>query len=78
VAARWTSEAKDFIRGHAAILKDDELAASLSLLTGRSISTHAVRKARARLGLKKKQGRGRCELSSAVPAHGINLRLTGA
>ena len=53
---------KQFVREHAANIKDKDLAKELSMRNQRIISLDAVRKLRQRLGIIKKSGRGRCEL----------------
>lgn len=77
MASRWSDFEKDFIRAHAAVMKDEELAARLTSLTRRVITIHAVRHARARLGLRKQHGRGRCELAPVQPGNTLGLRLVG-
>lgn len=58
----WTEPQKQFVRDNAARLKDWELAAALSRITGRTVTIHALRKCRQGLGIWKKQGRGLCEV----------------
>jgi hypothetical protein len=78
VACRWTDSERDFIRANAAVMKDEALAGRLSLLRGRPVSVNAVRKVRAKLGLRKRHGRGRCELCPPRPPGAtISLRLQG-
>ncbi len=59
---KWTMKDKQFVREHAANIKDKDLAKELSVRNQRNISLDAVRKLRQRLGIIKKSGRGRCEL----------------
>lgn len=59
---KWSAKDRQFIRANAHKMKDRELAAELSSASGRDVSTGAVRKARQRLGIAKKGGRGICEL----------------
>ena len=59
---KWTMKDKQFVREHAANIKDKDLAKELSMRNQRIISLDAVRKLRQRLGIIKKSGRGRCEL----------------
>jgi len=59
---KWTMNDKQFVREHAASVKDKDLAKELSMRNQRTISLDAVRKLRQRLGIIKKSGRGRCEL----------------
>lgn len=72
----WTPAEKDFVARNAHLLKDWELAQALTRLTGRRVTPASARQARQRLGIKKAQGRGRCEvLSRPVPALGIGLHI---
>ena len=59
---KWTMKDKQFVREHAAYVKDKDLAKELSIRNQRIVSLDAVRKLRQRLGIIKKCGRGRCEL----------------
>jgi len=59
---KWSVEDRQFIKEHAAHIKDKDLAKALTLRVGRPISLGAVRKLRQRLGIIKKSGRGICEL----------------
>ena len=59
---KWTLKDKQFVREHAAHIKDKDLAIELSLRNKRTVTLDAVRKLRQRLGIIKKSGRGRCEL----------------
>ena len=54
----WTEQHKQFIRDHAHELTDEQMAKELSVLAGRKITLHAVRKQRRALGIKKVGGRG--------------------
>jgi hypothetical protein len=63
----WSKGEKNFVRKNAARLKDRELAAALTRTSGRVVTVHAVRKCRARLGIKKKHGRGVCQVVRPVP-----------
>jgi len=58
VANIWTKAAIEFVTQQADILKDEEIAAALTRLTGITYSVHAVRKKRFRLGIEKTRGRG--------------------
>lgn len=51
-----------FIRENAHLLKDVQVAAALSRLTGRHVSIDMVQKARTRLGIKKSTGNGVCRV----------------
>lgn len=71
----WTNAHKQFIADNAAHLKDWELAAALSRITGRVVTLYAVRQVRQRLGIRKRQGRGLCEVTSR-PDPSASLGLT--
>lgn len=58
----WQEHEKKFIRDNAGILKDSELAAKLTKITGRQVSLQAVRKQRQKMGITKEPGRGRCKV----------------
>jgi hypothetical protein len=59
----WSETEKDYIRNNAEKLKDKEIAAKLTEMTGRVISLQAVRKQRQKLGITKAPGRGKCGLA---------------
>ena len=59
----WSETERDYIRENAGKLKDKELAAKLTQITGRVISLQAVRKQRQKLGIAKAPGRGKCDLA---------------
>lgn len=54
----WSDSEKEFVRQNAGLLKDEEIAASLSRLTGHAFTLYAVRKIRKQLGIHKQRGRG--------------------
>lgn len=58
----WTEAERDFVRQHAGKLTDKVIAAKLSLMCNRQVTTQSVRKQRQKMGLKKQQGRGVCKL----------------
>jgi len=58
----WTEMEKQYIRENAGIIKDSEVAAKLTEITGRKISIQSLRKQRQKLGLLKASGRGFCKL----------------
>lgn len=58
----WKEFEKQFIRDNAGVLSDEMGAAKLSQISNRDISVYAYRKQRQIMGLKKKPGRGKCEL----------------
>jgi hypothetical protein len=73
----WTEAEKNFIRDNAGRLKDWEIAMSLTRLTGRHVTLHSIRGARHRLGIKKRPGRGVCEVRRLLPPDsGIGLTIT--
>lgn len=60
----WTEAEREFIRQNAGRLKDVEIAAALSRITGRNVTLQSARRARHRLGIRKRQGCGYCEVIS--------------
>jgi transposase len=58
----WSETEKQFIIQNAGKMKDGEVAAALTRITGRTISLQAVRKQRQKLGIVKRPGRGLCSL----------------
>jgi hypothetical protein len=58
----WSEHERQFIRDNVSSMKDSEIAAKLSKISGRHISLQAVRKQRQKMGLTKKPGRGICAL----------------
>lgn len=58
----WSETELKFLIENAGRLKDAEVAATLSRLTGRHVTLAAVRHARLRLGIKKRHGPGVCEV----------------
>ncbi len=58
----WQDHEKEYIRQHAATMKDREIAAKLNELGSRPITLQAVRKQRQKMGIVKAPGRGKCEL----------------
>lgn len=59
---KWTEKERQFIIDNAATMKDKDLAEKISHLAGRIVTLDAVRKVRQKLGIKKKRGRGICEI----------------
>lgn len=59
---KWTEKEKEYVREHAAHMKDAKLAEELTEMTGRVVTLDAVRKVRQKLGLRKSPGRGVCAL----------------
>lgn len=66
----WSQTEKEFIAKNAGVITDTEGAKQLSAIVGRTISVHAWRKQRQKLGQKKAPGRGVCRLAgkASVPA----------
>jgi ribosomal protein S24E len=58
----WNQEEKDFIANFADTMKDKDIAAKLTQITGRYVSLQAVRKQRQKMGIQKSPGRGLCEV----------------
>lgn len=58
----WTDTEIAFVKANASKLTDVQGAAKLSELLGRSVSVHAWRKQRQKMGLRKQPGRGVCKL----------------
>lgn len=58
----WSAIEEQFIRENAATMKDKDGATELSGRVGRRISIGAWRKKRLELGIRKKCGRGVCEV----------------
>jgi len=59
---KWSPEDRQFIRDNAHCMKDKDIAAEITLRSGRFVSLGAVRKMRQRMGVTKKSGRGVCKL----------------
>lgn len=62
---KWKESEKEYVRINCANIKDKDIARHLTLLAGRVVSLHAVRKLRQSMGLKKMQGRGICGMQTA-------------
>jgi len=60
---KWSIQEEQYIIQHAGLLTDFELAIKLTEITGRKITINAIRRKRQKMGLKKKSGRGYCELT---------------
>jgi hypothetical protein len=58
----WSEAEKEFVRQNAGRMKDADVAATLSRICGRAITVASVRHCRQNLGLKKRRGRGLCEV----------------
>lgn len=68
----WTDTEKQYVRDNSGIMTDDEGALALSQLTKRVVTREAWRKQRQKLGIKKKAGRGVCELAETRTVPGLN------
>jgi hypothetical protein len=62
----WTEDIANYVRLHYVQMFDEEIAESLTRLTGVRYTANAVKKYRQREGLTKSRGRGKCE--RATPA----------
>ena len=58
----WSDTERNYIRDNAATMKDKEIAAKLTEMTGRNVTIQAVRKQRQKMGITKAHGRGVCSL----------------
>lgn len=58
----WKDHEQRFIRDNAATMKDKDLAAKLTQITGRHVTIQAVRKQRQKMGIEKAKGRGICKV----------------
>jgi hypothetical protein len=77
----WSDAEKEFVAKNSHLLKDWELAAAIFRMTGRPVTEAAVRQTRQRLGIKKAQGRGRCEVLCRPPngaGLGLHIRVSPA
>jgi len=61
---KWTENDKIFVRENAHSMKDHEIAKVLTERSGRQVTLQAVRKMRQKMGIKKKCGRGICDLAT--------------
>jgi hypothetical protein len=61
--AVWNEMERQFIREHAGVLTDEDGARKLSVLANRTISKHAWRKQRQKMGIRKSPGRGVCAIA---------------
>lgn len=64
---KWKESEKQYVRDNCQVMKDREIAVRLTELAGRVVSIHAVRKLRQAMNLKKKPGRGVCEIVGVTP-----------
>jgi hypothetical protein len=72
----WTKAERDYVLNNACRMRDADIAAALSRLTGRLVTLHAVRHIRQRGGTSKRMGRGICEVTrqQASPAVGLCMK----
>ena len=73
----WPLQAEEFILNNCDKIKDKELVSCLASRFGIILTLGALRKKRARLGLKKRSGRGFTQLMSALGLKGCNLVIKG-
>jgi len=66
----WSESEKKFIKNNAGTMKDADMVAHLSKITGRKISLQALRKQRRRLGILKQCGRGICQIVNMMQSEG--------
>lgn len=59
---KWKESEKQFVRTNCSTMKDKEVAEKLTVLAGRVVTIHAIRKLRQSLGIKKCRGRGVCKI----------------
>jgi hypothetical protein len=71
---KWSELLLRYIRDNAGHTRDEDLAAALSKMAGRTISTDCLRRVRQRMGIKKLPGRGIVCLSlpPVFPEDGTN------
>lgn len=62
----WTDEEKEYVRANAGVLTDQQMADNLTRITGRHVPMSGARRQRQKMGLKKKHGRGVCQLDESV------------
>ena len=58
----WNAVRDDYIREHAGAMIDEELASEMTRIFGHYFSIVAIRLRRRSLGIRKENGRGRCEI----------------
>lgn len=63
----WSEEEREYVRTNCGTLTDKQIADELSKKSGRVISIQAARKQRQKMGIKKKHGRGVCQLVDESP-----------
>ena len=63
----WSKEDKDYVLENAGRMLDQEIADNLGLRTGKVVTLYSVRHIRQRLGIRKKEGRGVCEIRRLSP-----------
>lgn len=59
----WTEKEREYVKLNAGYMTDQQMAAALSRITQRKVTLQAVRKQRQKLGIKKRHGRGVCEIA---------------
>lgn len=71
----WSNSEKQFIKDNANNMKDIDLAARLSQLTGRTVSLQSVRKQRQKMGIVKNPGRGICGVKGQPQLKPADLKV---
>ena len=72
----WTDTEKQYVIDNAGLMTDEAGSLALSQLTHREVTREAWRKQRQKLGIKKKAGRGVCELAETKTVPGLNGNVT--
>jgi len=73
---KWEKEQTEFIKANAAKMKDQEMLKHINAMSDHKVTLAALRKYRARLGIKKQRGRGVCRVAS-VPRADAKKELIG-
>lgn len=60
----WDDKAVKYLKDNAAKMRDEDIAAELSKVSGRVFTKKAVKLKRQRLGIEKECGRGVCKVKS--------------
>lgn len=62
----WKDQEVEYVRANSGLMTDKKLAENLTRITGRAVSMQSARKQRQKMGLRKRAGRGVCELDGSV------------
>ena len=68
---KWSIEEENYIKQHAGLLSDEQIAENLTKISRREITKIAVRRKRNRLQIKKKCGRGKNEIEEDTFKKGL-------